>query len=209
MQVSSADRVRPVASLQEFFRDSVDQAMRRQGLSAEDHTAYYVVNLLTLFARSDALYEETQAGLGLKPLALMLAEAAETADPQERVFVLQRVGDVSLFIAGFFSDSLSSHVVDVDYYVHMGGGAYGSLSQQLRGTPRGQAFGPVFAELADKFNRFVDVLNDVRAVAQSDDDQDVLRLYELWLRTGSKRAERLLRELGLEPNSNVDTKPQQ
>lgn len=209
MRVSSADRVRPVASLQEFFRDSVDQAMRRQGLSAEDHTAHYVVNLLTLFARSDALYENTQAGLGLKPLALMLAEAAETEDSQERVFVLQRVGDISLFIAGFFSDSLSSHVVDLDYYVHVGGGAYGSLSQQLRGTPRGQAFGPVFAELADKFNRFVDVLNDVRAAAQSNDDQDVLRLYELWLRTGSKRAERLLRELGVEPNSNVDTKPRQ
>jgi hypothetical protein len=77
MQASRVDRVRPVASLQEFFRDSVDQAMQRQGLTAGDHTAYYVVSLLTLFARSDPLYEETQAGLGLKPLALMLAEAAE------------------------------------------------------------------------------------------------------------------------------------
>ena len=209
MQTSSAERIRPVLSLQEFFRDSVDQAMQRQGLSAEDQTAYYVVNLLTLFARSDALYEKTQAGLGLKPLALMLAEAAETTDPQERVFVLQRVGDVSLFIAGFFSDSLSSHVVDVDYYAHVGGGAYDSLSQQLRGTPRGQAFGPVFSELADKFTRFVEVLNDVRAAAQSNDDQDILRLYELWLRTGSKRAESLLRDLGVEPNSNVDTVPRQ
>jgi len=209
MQASSGDRVRPVVSLQEYFRDSVDQAMQRQGLSAEDHTAHYVVNLLTLFARSEALYEKTQAGLGLKPLALMLAEAAESENPQERVFVLQRVGDVSLFIAGFFSESLSSHVVDVDYYVHMGGGAYGCLSQQLRGTPRGQAFGPVFAELADKFNHFVDVLNDVRASSKSNDDQDVLRLYELWLRTGSKRAERLLRELGIEPNSSVDTNPRQ
>ncbi len=209
MQVSSADRVRPVVSLQEFFRDSVGQAMQRQGVNAGDHTAYYVVNLLTLFARSEALYEETQAGIGLKPLALMLAEAAEAADPKERVLVLQRVGDVSLFIAGFFSDSLATHVVDVDYYVHVGGGAYNSLSQQLRGTPRGQAFGPVFAELGDKFDRFVDVLNDVRAAAKSNDDQDVLRLYELWLRTGSKRAERLLRALGVEPNSNVDTNPRQ
>ncbi len=114
MQASRADRVRPVESLQEFFRDSVDQAMQRQGLTADDHTAYYVVNLLTLFARSDVLYEETQAGLGLKPLALMLAEAAEATNPKERDFVLQRVGDVSLFIAGFFSDSLSQTVVDID-----------------------------------------------------------------------------------------------
>ena len=205
MIASSDARVRPVASLQEFFRDSVEQAMRRQGLSADDHTAYYVVNLLTLFSRSDALYEETQAGLGLKPLALMLAEAAETLNPRERIFVLQRVGDISLFIAGFFSESLAKRIVDVDYYIHLGGGAYSSLSLQVRGTPRGQAFGPVFAELAGKFKRFVDVLNDVRDEARANDDQDVLRLYEMWLHTGSKRAAHLLRGLGIEPNNNVDT----
>lgn len=206
MLASRVHRVRPVASLQEFFRDSVDQAMHRQGLRADDHTAYYVVNLLTLFARSDALYEETQAGLGLKPLALMLAEAAETFNSQERVFVLQRVGDVSLFLAGFFSESLAKRLVDVDYYIHMGGGAYDSLSVQVRGTPRGQAFGPVFSELARNFKCFVDVLNDVRNQARVIDDQDILRLYETWLRTGSKHAERLLRRLGIEPNNNVDTR---
>lgn len=209
MQVSSVDRVRPVASLQEFFRDSVNQAMQRQGVCAEDHTAHYVVNLLTLFARSEALYEKTQAGIGVKPLALMLAEAAETANPQERVLVLQRIGDVSLFIAGFFSESLARQVVDVDYYVHMGGGAYNSLSEHVRGTRRGQAFGTVFTELAQKFQNFVDVLNDVRDEAKANDDQDVLRLYEIWLRTGSKRAERLLRSLGVEPNSGLDTQPTQ
>jgi len=180
--------------------------MHRQGLRADDHTAYYVVNLLTLFARSDALYEETQAGLGLKPLALMLAEAAETFNSQERVFVLQRVGDVSLFLAGFFTESLAKRLVDVDYYIQMGGGAYDSLSVQVRGTPRGQAFGPVFSELARNFKCFVDVLNDVRNQARVNDDQDILRLYETWLRTGSKHAERLLRTLGIEPNNNVDTR---
>lgn len=204
MQASRVDRVRPVASLQEFFRDSVDQAMQRQGLTAGDHTAYYVVSLLTLFARSDALYEETQAGLGLKPLALMLAEAAEATNPHERDFVLQRVDDISLFIAGFFSESLAKRVVDVDYYIAIGGGAYDSLSVQARGTPRGQAFGPVFAELAHKFERFVDVLNAVREDARSHDDRDILRLYEMWLRTGSKRAKHMLRDLGVEPDGSVD-----
>lgn len=204
MQASRADRVRPVESLQEFFRDSVDQAMQRQGLRAGDHTAYYVVNLLTLFARSDALYEETQAGLGLKPLALMLAEAAEAPSPRERDFVLQRVGDVSLFIAGFFSESLAQRVVDIDYYIAVGGGAYDSLSIQVRGTPRGQAFGPVFAELARKFERFVDVLNAIREDARSHDDRDVLRMYDIWLRTGSKRAEQMLRGLGVEPHGSAD-----
>ncbi len=199
-----SDQVRPVASLQEFFRDSVSGALRRQRVEVEDHTAYYVVNLLTLFSRSEALYESTPCGVGLKPLALMLVDAAETADPRERALVLQRLGDVSLFIAGFFAESLARKPIDVDYYVHMGGSAYGSLCQSVRGTLRGEAFGSVFAELAGKFQDVVDVLNDVRDEARSRQDRDVLRLYETWLRTGSRRAERLLRESGIEPDGNLD-----
>ena len=199
------ERVRPVASLQEFFKDSISQALRRQGVEVEDHTAYYVVNLLTLFSRSEALYERTASGVGLKPLALMLADAAESSNPRERDLVLQRLGDVSLFIAGFFADSLVRKPVDMDYYVRMGGSAYGSLCESVRGTLRGEAFGSVFAELSGKFQNVVDVLNDVRDEARTRKDQDVLRLYETWMRTGSERAGRLLRELGVEPNSSLDS----
>ena len=197
------EMVMPVASLQEFFRDSVAQALRRQRLEVEDQTAFYVVCLLTLFSRSEALYERTAFGVGLKPLALMLADAAGSDNPRERDFVLQRLGDVSLFIAGFFADSLARRPVDVDYYVRMGGSAYGSLCESVRGTRRGAAFGSVFAELSGKFQHVVDVLNDVRDNTRSRQDRDVLRLYESWLRTGSKRLERLLRDLGIEPNSSL------
>lgn len=200
-----SSRVERVASLQEFFKDSIAQAMRRQGLEADDLTAYYVVNLLTLFARAEVFYEQTRNGIGLKPLAIMLAEAAERDSSSERDIALQRVGDVSLFIAGFFAESLAAKLVDVDYYICMGGSAYGSLSERVQGTIRGKAYGTVFAELAHKFPDFVDVLNDVRDEAQASKDHDVLRLYEIWLKTGSKRAARLLRRLGIEPNADVDS----
>jgi hypothetical protein len=204
MHCTDAERVKPVASLQEFFRDSVTQAMRRQGVQADDHTAHYVVSLLTVFARSEAFFEEVESGIGVRPLALMLADAAEAARPEEKAFTLQRLGDVSLFIAGFFADGLADKPVDVDYYVYMGGGAYHSLSQQLKHSRRGSTFGPVFDELANKFKEFVDVLNDIRSEARPANEQDILRLYEIWLRTGSRRAERLLRTLGVEPNASLD-----
>jgi len=35
---------------------------------------------------------------------------------------------------------------------------------------------------------------------------DVLRVYEVWLRTGSRRAARQLREHGLEPNATLNVK---
>lgn len=201
MQATRPERVRPVASLEEFFKDSVESAMARQGLRANDHTAYYVVNLLTLFARSEALFENDG---GLKPLAILLAEAAEAEDLRQRNHTLRRIGDVSLFMAGFFGEAMARKPVDIDYYVRMGGLAYGSLSEKLGTTARGDIFRDVFAELAVKFQRFVDVLADVRDEASSTKDVDVLRLYEIWLRTGSARAQRILRSLGIEPNTALD-----
>jgi hypothetical protein len=201
---TSAERVKPVKNLQEFFLESVTQSMRRQGLEAGDCTSHYVVSLLTLFSRSEALYEDVDSRPGLKPLALMLVDAVEAASPGERAFALQRLGDVSLFVAGFFAESLADKIVDVDYYISMGGSAYQSLSREIERTPRGSVFGPVFGELSHKFKEFVDVLADIRAQAQGHPESDVLRLYEIWLRTRSQRAERLLRQMGIEPNATLN-----
>lgn len=195
-------RVRTVKSLQEFFRESVSSAMDKQGLDADDHTAYYVVNLLTLFARSEVFYDGDSQPL--KPLALMLAEAVDASNADERNFALQRVGDISLFVAGFFGESLADKQVDIDYYVSMGGSAYSSLSEYMRGSVRGRAFTAVFAELGAKFQDFVDVLTEVRDETRGNDVVDVLRLYEIWLKTGSARAARMLRRLGIEPNQALD-----
>lgn len=183
--------------------DSIDAAMATNNVVVDDHTTHYVVNLLTLFSRSEALYEETAAGRRLQPLALMLASACEATSEVERNATLQRLGDVALFIAGFFADGLQRASVDVDYYVYMGGGAYQSLSMNIRRTLRGQALSGVFAELGCKFQSMVDVLNEVRESARSTNDADVLRLYELWVKTGSQRAERLLRELGIQPTEQA------
>ena len=124
-------RIRPVVSLQEFFKDSVAQAMARQRIKADEHTAYYVVNLLTLFARSEALFDRTENGLELKPLAKVIAESVATELALQR-HALQRVGDVALFIAGFLPDGLVAKLVDVDYYVRLGGSAYSALSDRVR-----------------------------------------------------------------------------
>jgi hypothetical protein len=206
MQAEQFERIRPVVSLQEFFKDSVAHAMARQGVTAEDHTAYYVVNLLTLFARSEALFDRTENGIELKPLALVLAESIATELAAERRHALQRVGDVALFVAGFLGEGFAAKLVDIDYYVQLGGSAYGALSESVRGSPRGRAFAGIFAELADKFQDFVDVLSEVRAEANNNKDIDVLRTYEVWLRTGSKRAARLLREQGIEPQRTLALK---
>jgi hypothetical protein len=188
-----------VTNLREFFHDSVQTALRKQRVDVDDHTEHYVVNVLTMFARSEELYESTPEGVRIKPLARMLADASEASSAQQRDETLRRLGDVSLFIAGFFAQSFARRLVDIDYHIAMGGRAYGTLADNLRGSIRGQAFATVFLELAQKFQRLVDVLNEVAEMAHTHTDKDILRLYEIWMKTGSPRAFAILQRLGVAP----------
>ena len=142
-----AKRVQPVANLREFFRDALHGALEKQQLAVEDHTEHYVVNVLTMFARSEALYEQTPEGVRLKPLVVMLCEALEASGHAERNRSLQRLGDVSLFVAGFFARGFAAKLIDIDYHIAMGGRAYGALAHTLQG--RGRVLAGVFAELSE------------------------------------------------------------
>jgi len=186
-----------VVNLREFFHDSVQQALKHQHVDVGDHTEHYVVNVLTTFARSEALYDNTDSH-ALPPLVNLLAAAQDAPTAEQRNQLMQRLGDVSLFVAGFFAHSFARKLVDVDYHIAMGGRAYATLADNTRGV-RGRAIASVFTELAVKFQRVVDVLNEVADMAKPASDKDVLRLYEIWLKTGSPRARNLLSQLGVQP----------
>ncbi len=192
------------SDVREYFQASVSEAINRQGLDVAVETSYYLVNLLTNFMRTEHLFEATPDGLQFKPLAHMYSDALATPNALDRCRILRRMGDLALFVAGVFSYSLSRKLVDVDYYIAMGGNAYAYLS-----APRGESginatYRDIFAELSRKFTDCVDVLALVNEQGTSDSDRDILRLYETWVRTGSKRAERKLRSLGIEPCANLN-----
>lgn len=187
-----------VSDVREFFRDALQSALDHQHLHVQAHTEHYIVNLLAMFSHTDALFEPDGERSQLKPLALLLAEAADAHDERQRFRTLQRMGDVALFVAGFLAGSFTRRPVDVDYHIAMGGRAYGTLAQApYRGAQRVLAY--VFAELQDKFQPLVDALGEIGEGAAQNSPRDVLRLYELWHKTGSPRAHRLLLKLGIRP----------
>jgi hypothetical protein len=189
--------IRPVKNLREYFMQSVAASLQRNAVEVDLHTKSYVVDLLTLYARSEALFVQGESGPELRPVALVLADAVDRGRAEHNR-ALQRVGDQSLFVAGFLGDSLSRKLVDIDYYIRMGGAAYQALSAAQQSSLRQRALAQVFAELARNFLEFVDVLADLRVTA-CDAHEDLLRLYETWTRTGSRRAARRLRAHGIEP----------
>jgi hypothetical protein len=188
-----------VSSLREFFRDAFHSASEHQHLDIDEQAEAYVVNLLTMFSRADALYERTPEGLRIKPLARMLADALEAPTEAARQRGLQRLGDVSLFVAGFFARSFARKLIDVDYHIAMGGNAYSSLADTMQRSLSGRTVAGIYAQLAQKFQKLVDALNEVSDMSYHYSDKDILRLYEIWMKTGSARAHGLLRQLGVQP----------
>jgi hypothetical protein len=187
-----------VSDVREFFRDALQAALGHQHLHVQDHTEHYIVNLLAMFAHTDALFDPDEKRSHPKPLALLLAEAVDAPDDRQRFRSLQRLGDVALFVAGFLAGGSSRRPVDVDYHIAMGGRAYGTLAQaSCHGGQR--VLGGVFAELGTKFQPLVDALNEIGEGAAKNSPRDMLRLYELWHKTGSPRAHRLLLKLGIQP----------
>lgn len=182
----------------EYFRELVEAALARQQLRANELTSYYLVDLLCRFVRPDQRipYNDDSA----QPLALRLVRALESGGLEQRAR-LRNLGDFSLFMTGFFSDSLRRQVVDVDYYVTMGEYAYASLSRR---DP--DAYAEVFSDLARNFVPFTDVLADISEQTSTRSSLDVLRLYEKWLRTGSARDGQRLADRGIIPNASIGSK---
>ena len=180
----------------EYFRALVESAMQRQGLAAREVTSFYLVNLLASFVHFDRPPGASQDdALGVRFVRALQEDGARQRD------ALREVGDRSLFISGFFADSLTRSLVDVDYYIQLGESAYGSLARQDEST-----LGEVFDELSANFTAFVDVLGEVSDQTALASNADLLRLYEKWLRTRSRRSGNLLAARGIAPNASVGTR---
>lgn len=185
--------------VREYFQEAVQSALCNQQFNASGEAVIYVVNLLAGYVRSENLFEHTPDGFMLKPLAFIYGDALTASTETDRTQSMQRLGDVSLFISGFYANGLGRCLVDVDYYIAMGGNAYSYLAEKS-GYPHGQSgLKFVFDELSGKFAGFVEILAEVCDKSNMNDHLDILRLYEIWQCTGSRRVEKKLRKLGIDP----------
>jgi len=173
--------VTPHASVESFFHGVVTEALATQGLEVSESTEFYLVGLLGEFAH---------ARIPDEPLSLKLA--GSVGDISERVKNLKQVGDTSLYVTGFFAESLGRKIVGPDYYMDLGQAAYRELSRRLSSS----SVAEVYDELSARFPAFVDVLAEVRRNVDFV-GQDVVKLYEEWLRTRSDWIERRLTRLGV------------
>lgn len=172
------------ASVDEYFHDVVTDALSAVGAEASSTTEWYLVSLLGEF---------THARITDEPLGALLHEPS--LDAAERVRTLKQVGDTSLYVAGFFAESLGSKLVDAEFYTAVGSSAYGQLADRL-GRSKGGSIAEVYGELSASFPAFIEVLAEVRRRVDFA-TTDVVKLYEQWLRTRDTWVEKKLRAAGV------------
>ncbi len=179
----------------EFFRDLVLTALKNQEVSVDPDVEYYLVAVLTKYMQAENLQK-----LSDDPLAIVYHKAMH-AGIQERTQLLKEIGDFSLYISGFFSDSLNRKLIDIDYYMTMGGQAYKLISRTFAKS----IMSNLFIDLSDRFPTFTDIFAEVSDSAFAHNNRDVLRLYEKWLLTRSERLANLLKKEGLIPIDSLST----
>lgn len=187
-----SERILVGKSAQEYFRELVSDALAHRRFQVQEATEFYLVNLLAHYLLKERLFEGDEGWQG-EPLALILKRALE-GDRETRWRSLKRLGDTSLFMSGFFGDSIASSLVDISYYMSMGKRAYDALSEEPRGPLGAQE---LFGELAERFPEFVDLYAEIAELSELNSNRGLVRLYERFLLTGSERIAERLRERGV------------
>jgi len=174
-------------SLKEFFRMVVGEVVKNHRVSLTEVTEFYLVNLLSEFAEAERLFNE-------EPLAVLYHRALQQ-ERDEKIRTLRKLGDVSLYTAGFFKESLKDRVVGPDYYIAMGGNAYAAVAELSKSS----SFATVYWELHQKFTALTEVLEEIAARGQAQTPQGQVRLFEQYEREGSEHLERVLLDAGMLP----------
>jgi hypothetical protein len=177
-----------------YFQELVQKGLSSRKIQTYPFVESYLVSLLQHYLDSRNLFEEPTDGAERTPQTLAeMYLIAQNSEPIQKVEMLKKLGDRTLYISGFFGDSLSHKIVDVDYYAQIGGSAYASLAH----CTREDTLAKVFHVFSSRFMDFVDVLTFISHHSFIKSDQSILRLYDRYLRTGSELAKDKLIEMGV------------
>lgn len=178
----------------QYFVDCVSEALKEQKVKTFPQVENYLVHILTHYMYTNNLHEtEVDSNIKTPTTLAELLLQSQISEPSQKVSLLKKLGDRSLYLSGFFADSFNRKIVDANYYAQMGGVAYETLAQCTREDIQAK----VFLEISRKFTSFVDVFSYISHKSQITSSQNILQVYDRYLKTGSGVAKKALLESGI------------
>ena len=173
-------------SPEEHFTEVVKEACAQRHVKTQPQIEAYLVQLLKYYLDSKNLHQSAPNESGESPpqtFAEMYLKAINSESTKKKE-LMRTLADRSLYLTGFFSEHFQRKIVDMDYYVEIGSAAYQNLSTWTRED----TLSAVYSTFSKRFQEYVEVLNYISEKSLVQSDQNVLRLYDRYLRTGSDLA---------------------
>jgi len=192
--ISKSDTGTSLTSPENYFKDGVGEALVHRNIETYPQVTEYLANLLEFYVPTENLFDiDEDSGKKTRETLAEMYLRATNSENNIKIELLKKLGDVSLYISGFFGDSLNRKIVDVDYYVEIGCSAYGSLAEKSSMDLSAK----IYNEFSARFLDFVDVLTFISQRVKIQSDEDLLRLYDRYVITGSELAKEQLIENGV------------
>ncbi len=145
------------SSLQSFFFDELSKVNAKSTSPISTDTLFYCSLVMDSFGDSTNYFEESDGKVKEKVLGLKLLECGQyPINEQKRI--LKDIADTSLFLCGFFSDSINRKIVDYSYYQELGQVAYTRLNNMVPSFFEIPAF---YKKMSHSFSPVADLMSVV------------------------------------------------
>jgi hypothetical protein len=182
-------------SPEQHFTEVLQEACKERKIKSFPLLETYLVHLLKHYLNSKNLFSPLQDDSTEKipqTLAEMYLTAMNTEPPKNKE-IMKALADRALYVSGFFGDSLQRKIVDIDYYADIGSAAYHNLATWTKED----TVATIYKTFSAKFFDYVEVLSYISEKSAIQTDQNVLRLYERYIKTGSELAREKLTSMGI------------
>lgn len=124
---SGAKKIILSTNLKGFFFEGLTELNKKSLCPVPESIIYYSSDVLDKFALSSEFFETSEGKVREKILGTKLLEAT-LVSREEQKKIYKEVGDMSLLVCGYFSESVNKKIVDTQYYSQLGRMAYSHLN---------------------------------------------------------------------------------
>ncbi len=106
-------------NLKGFFFEGLVELNKKSICPVPESVIYYSSDVLDKFSLSEDFFEMSEGKVRDKILGTKLLEASQMSKDEQRK-VYKEVGDMSLIVCGYFSESVNKKIVDANHHIkHM------------------------------------------------------------------------------------------
>lgn len=156
-------------SLQGYFYDQLQSINSKSTDPLSNETIYYSSMVMDRLGESKKYFETSEGRVSNKILGMKLMESSKLSG-KKQIRMLQDIGETSLLLCGYFSESLNRKLVDTKYYSQIGIIAYARLNACVPDAYRVPAF---FKQVSNTFTNITMMINLVaeKSFAQDENGQ--------------------------------------